>query len=67
MSCFLVKKKTEVNLAKNAPRQSPGLSCVVAHVNSQIAEKPACVFLQTGCFRNESRIVGFHFPDSWNA
>lgn len=48
-------------------RQSPGLSCVVAHVNSQIAEKPACVFLQTGCFRNESRIVGFHFPDSWNA
>lgn len=48
-------------------QQFPGLSCVAVHVNSQIAEKLARVFLQIGCFRNESRIVGFHFPDSWNA
>lgn len=34
---------------------------------TQIAEKLARVSLQIDCFRNESRILGFYFPDSWNA
>ena len=41
---------------------------MTVRVNSQIAEKlTRTVFWPTGCFRNESRIVGFYFPDSWNA